>query len=213
MPVTIAEFVVGDPPAAWEAAGFAVDDDVCRIGSVAVRLVGREQGSGIHGWSLRDVAPGVLDGDLDGLPTTTTDEPSAVGAAHPNGATHIDHVVLMSAHIARTVAAFEAIGVAPRRVRDFEVGGTAMQQVFFRLGEVIVELVGAPGATDDGPTHFWGLTHVVPDVDAAAVLLGPHAGRVKDAVQPGRRIVTLRHTDLGMSVATALISPAPRRGA
>jgi hypothetical protein len=30
---------------------------------------------------------------------------------------------------------------------------------------------------------------------------------VKDAVQPGRRITTLRTRELGMSVRTALISP------
>jgi hypothetical protein len=28
-------------------------------------------------------------------------------------------------------------------------------------------------------------------------------------VQPGRHIATLRHRDLGMSVATALMSPEP----
>jgi hypothetical protein len=36
-------------------------------------------------------------------------------------------------------------------------------------------------------------------------------GRVKDAVQPGRRITTLRTRDLGTSVRTVLMSPAPPR--
>ena len=37
MGVTIDEITVGDPPEAWEAAGFAVDPDgTCRIGSVRV---------------------------------------------------------------------------------------------------------------------------------------------------------------------------------
>ena len=39
---------------------------------------------------------------------------------------------------------------------------------------------------------------------------GDHLGAAKDAVQDGRRIATLRHRDLGMSVATALMSPEPR---
>ena len=34
-----------------------------------------------------------------------------------------------------------------------------------------------------------------------------HLGKVKDAVQPGRRITTLRHKELDMSVATAFMSP------
>ena len=34
-----------------------------------------------------------------------------------------------------------------------------------------------------------------------------HLGQVKDAVQPGRRIVTLRHKQVGVSVATAFMSP------
>ncbi len=39
MAVEIAELTVADPPDAWEAAGFAVDDDgVCRIGTVPIRL-------------------------------------------------------------------------------------------------------------------------------------------------------------------------------
>jgi len=36
-------------------------------------------------------------------------------------------------------------------------------------------------------------------------------GRIKDAVQPGRRIATLRHRGLELSVATAFISAYPRR--
>ena len=34
---------------------------------------------------------------------------------------------------------------------------------------------------------------------------GEHLGRIKDAVQPGRRIATLRHRDLGLSVAIAFM--------
>ncbi len=59
----------------------------------------------------------------------------------------------------------------------------------------------------EGPATLWGLTHVVADIDATADLLGERVGRVKDAVQPGRRIATLRHRELGMSVNTAVITP------
>ena len=74
---------------------------------------------------------------------------------------------------------------------------------------MILELVGSPepGAGDPG---FFGLAITVSDLDATAALLGPHLGDPKDAVQEGRRIATLRHRDLGMSVATAFMSPEPR---
>ena len=85
-----------------------------------------------------------------------------------------------------------------------------MRQVFYRLDEVILEVVGAPDAANDGPSTLWGLTHVVADIDATAGLLGESGGRVKDAVQPGRRITTLRHRDFDMSVRTAFIRPRPR---
>jgi hypothetical protein len=211
MAVTIDEILVGDPPEAWEAAGFTVDDDgTCRIGSVRVRLVGRDGGKRILGWSLRGAPEARLaDGRLDGLPTTSSSADPAEPAAHANGATHIDHVVLLSPDLPRTTAALGTLGIEPRGERETESYGAPMRQVFFRLGEVILELVGGaePGAGDPG---FFGLAITVADLDATASLLGEHLGTPKDAVQGGRRIATLRHRDLGMSVATALMSPEPR---
>lgn len=208
MGVTIDELVVADPPEMWEAAGFVVGPDaVCRVGSVGIRLVGRERGTGIVGWTLRDLPPGLADSELDGIPTAASDGPRSEPSAHPNGVVGIDHVVLLTPDLRRTVEALAAIGLQPRRERDGELGGAQMRQVFFRLGDVILEVVGSPERTGDGPADLWGLTHVVTDLDATAELLGDRIGRVKDAVQPGRRIATLRHRALGMSVNTAVISP------
>ena len=211
MGVTIDEITVADPPEAWAAAGFTVDDDgTCRVGQVRVRLVGRDQGKRILGWSLRDVPEGSLaNGSVDGLPSTESTAPPAEPAVHPIGATHIDHVVLLSPDLARTATAIEALGVPSRGERDTESYGAPMRQIFFRMGEVIIELVGSPDAPGAGDPGFFGLAVTVADLDAAADQLGEHLGSVKDAVQPGRRIATLRHRDLGMSVATALMSPEP----
>lgn len=211
MDVTIDEILVGDPAEAWTAAGFTVDDDgTCRIGTVRVRLVGREGGKRILGWSLRGAPEARLaDGRLDGLPTTSSTADPVEPAAHPNGALYIDHVVLLSPDLDRTVAALEGIGLTQRGQRDTDSYGAPMRQIFFRLGEVVLELVGGtePGEGDPG---FFGLAHTVSDLEAAGELLGQHLGSAKDAVQAGRRIATLRHRDLGMSVATALMSPEPR---
>jgi hypothetical protein len=131
--VNIDELLVADSPSAWRGAGFTVEDDVCRIGSVRVRLVGRERGTGVVGWSLRDVpqeyAVSLADG-LDGLPTTLSRAPHSAPAEHPLGVTHLDHIVLASPDLARTIRALAAIGLQPRRERDTELGGAPLRQVF-----------------------------------------------------------------------------------
>ncbi|MDT5025125.1 MAG: hypothetical protein QOE61_1551 [Micromonosporaceae bacterium] len=220
--VTVDELEVADPAEAWTRAGFTVDSDaVCRIGGVGIRLAGRDTGAapaatsdtgtGIVGWSLGGLPPDRALDDLDGVPTKRSTAVTATPTTHANGVTAIDHVVLMSPDLSRTVEALAAIGVDPRRERDAELGGQAIRQIFFRLGEVIVEVVGSPGTTSAGPSTLWGITYVVDDVDATATFLGDHTTPVKDAVQPGRRITTLHHHALGMSVRSAMISTPARR--
>ncbi len=210
--VSVDEIVVADPADTWGRAGFTVDADAtCRVGSVRVRLVGSDGGSGIVGWSLRGFPSDLSLSEVDGIPTTVSDAAPATGATHANGVTAIDHVVVLSPDLARTVAAFTAIGVAPRREREGELGGRPIRQVFFRFGEVIVEVVGSPGTTSEAPSTLWGMTYVVADIDATAAFFGDRTAPVRDAVQPGRRIATLRHQELGMSVRTAMISPPARR--
>ena len=202
------ELVVADPPESWAAAGFAVDDDgTCRVGAVRVRLVGRDAGKRIVGWSLRGLPDGV--DDIDGLPTTVSDRPSPPPADHPNGATVLDHVVVLTPDTERTVKTLGSLGIELRRTRQVpaEQYGFDAAQSFFRVGEPILELLGPLAPSGDGPAGFFGLAWTVADLDALAEQLGTALGGVKDAVQPGRRIATLRHKDLGMSVATAFMSP------
>jgi hypothetical protein len=208
MTVTVDELVVADPADAWTAAGFSVDPDgVCRVGGVRIRLVGRGGNqTGIVGWSLRGLpSDGSLD-DLDGIPTMRSSAVAAAPAVHKNGVTAIDHVVLLSPDLHRTVESLAAAGVQPRRERDGELGGRPIRQVFFRFIDVIIEAVGSPGAASEGPSTLWGITYAVADIDATASFFGDNTTPVKDAVQPGRRITTLRHRELGMSVRSAMIS-------
>jgi hypothetical protein len=223
MSPTIDEIVVGDEPDAWRDAGFTVDPDgTCRIGRVRVSLVGRSQGKRIRDWSLRGVVLGASEaGDgpdgavtmLDGLPTRPSDRDPCEPAEHPNGVLLIDHIELATPDPPRTTAAFEAAGLEARRTRPTDTYGTPLLQTFFRAGEVIIELIGPQEPNGDGPTGFFGLAHTVADLDAAAALLGPVLGNAKDAVQPGRRIATLRHRDLDISVPTAFLTPDPEPGA
>ena len=104
MPIAIAAVAVADPADAWARAGFSVDPDgVCRVGGVRIRLVGRNRGTGIVGWSLRGLPSDGSREDLDGIPTTRSAAAAATPATHANGVTGIDHVVLLSPDLDRTV--------------------------------------------------------------------------------------------------------------
>ncbi len=219
MAVEIEELTVADEPAAWAAAGFAVDGDACELGGVRVRLAGRDAGPPALRWTLR----GAASTELDGLPTEVGRETLAereeidpTVEAHPNGVAGLDHVVAITPDLDRTVAALTAAGLDLRRVREEPTPAGAPRQAFFRLGGVILEVVQEPeeaiarGGGRDRPAFFWGLALVVPDLDASVARLG--AGLVsgpRDAVQPGRRIATLRR-EAGLALPVALISPGQR---
>jgi hypothetical protein len=209
--VTICELRVGDAPEAWAGLGFAVDGDACVVGDARIRLSGADSGKGLVGWSLR----GFGGADLDGLPTEVSDRPPPSEAPrHPNGIAAIDHVVAISSDLDRTVAALQAAGLDLRRVREEPTPAGAPRQAFFRLGAIILEVVQAPEEAiertgGDRPAFFWGLAFVAPDLDATVAGLGDRVSEIRTAIQPGRRIATLRRT-AGLTVPVALITPQPR---
>jgi len=210
MAASIDELTVADSPGAWEALGFELDGDLCPLGEVRIRLAGPDAGRGLAGWSLR----GLESTELDGLPTARSDrEPPAEAATHPNGVTAIDHVVAITPALERTVAALQAAGLDLRRIREEPTPAGAPRQAFFRLGPTILEVVQEPeeaierGGGRDRPAFFWGLALTAPDIEATvAAALGEHAGEVRPAVQPGRRIATLRRS-AGLALPVALITP------
>jgi hypothetical protein len=180
---------------------------------VRLRLVGGGDGRGLLGWTLADPADdrdGDGDGarDLDGLPTTRGPLPApADPVVHPNGVVSLDHVVVLSPDVDRTTGALAAAGVELRRVRP---AGPDRVQHFFRLGEAILELVGPARPDGHGPARLWGLAFTVSDLDATAAALGEAVSAPRTAVQPGRRIATLRHRDLDVSVPVAFLSRRER---
>ncbi|CAN5827620.1 hypothetical protein BH24ACT3_BH24ACT3_00600 [soil metagenome] len=213
MAPTIDELVIGDRPDAWRTAGFAVDDDgVCSLGTVEVRLIGDGGRRRVRSWSLHDITVGGGDDtEIDGITTTAANNNrrSTEPVSHPNGTVAIDHVVVATPDGDRTIAALAEVGLEPRRTRPSDTYGAPLVQTFFRMGEVILEVIAPEEPTGDGPARFFGLALTVADLDDTAAHLDEHLGRVKDAVQPGRRIVTLRHTELDLSVPIAFMSPEP----
>ncbi|HSZ14434.1 MAG TPA: VOC family protein [Solirubrobacteraceae bacterium] len=216
--VTIDELTLADEPARWAALGLDVRDGVCQIGAVRLRFTGdaRKPGvPGIVGWSLRGIASAALspEGELDGLPTTVSQEPvPAPAPVHPNSVVAIDHIVAASPRLDRSVAALQAAGLDLRRIREQPTPAGAPRQAFFRLGDEILELIQEPddviakAGGVDHPARFWGLALLVEDIDDWAARLGPNVSEVRAAVQPGRRIASVRRS-AGLAVPLALMSP------
>jgi hypothetical protein len=206
----IDELTVADWPEAWSAVGFEVDGDTCVVGDVRIRLAGPGAGRGLAGWSLREVEGG----DLDGLATARSErEPPSERPANPNGIVALDHVVVISPALDRTVAVLEGAGLDLRRIRERPTPAGAPRQAFFRLGDTILEVVQEPAeatarAGGDRPAFFWGLAFLAPDLEATVAGLGDRAGEIRPAVQPGRRIATLRRS-AGLSLPVAIMSPQP----
>jgi len=175
---TIDELTVADVPEVWSALGFAADGDTCVVGDVRIRLAGSDAGRGLTGWLL------------------------------------LDHVVAITPALERTVAALQGAGLDLRRIREEPTPARAPRQAFFRLGADILEVVQEPeeaierGGGVDRPAFFWGLAFVAPDLDATVAGLGERVSEIRDAVQPGRRIATLRRS-AGLSVPVALMTPQP----
>lgn len=191
----LAALAIADPPERWAALGFGVSDSRLRLGTIGVEL--GVPGDGIVGWQLRG-----SESEIDGLAALGSDpDPSGWEDSHPNGALGIDHVVIATPDFDRTATALEHAGVGLRRVRD--AGG--FRQGFRRIGPAIMELVEARDAPPGAP-RFWGLVVVVGDLGALAERLGEHLGRVKRAVQPGRRIATLRES-AGLTTRLAFMDP------
>ncbi len=162
----LAALRVPSEPPAWERLGFALVDGAVHLGGV--RIVFGDD----WGWELG--------------------APDAPDVAHPNGATGIDHVVLLTDDFDATVERLRAEGLDFRRTRD---AGEGRRQAFFVLGPCLLEVAG----NVEGGERLWGITLVAPD-------LAPFGGNPKDAVQPGRQITTIPQ-EAGLKIPIAVMTP------
>jgi hypothetical protein len=197
----LAEVVIADPPERWRALGFDVyEDGGVDIGMVRLRL--GAEGEGIISWSLRRInATGSIDGLTTTAPRILVPPPFQT---HPNGATGIDHLVIVTPDFDRTSQALARAGVELKRDQYNEGRG---RLGFRRIGPAILELAHRPDLESDD-SRFWGLTFVVISLEELAEQLGPMLGSIRPAVQPGRRIATLTK-EAGLSVPIAFMSPEP----
>src|SRR5205807_8700144 len=130
----LAALDLGGSIGAWEALGFTVAGGRIAVEGVVLRF--DEAGEpGLRAWALRGVPAGA---DLDGIPCSAPPPPEPP-ARHPNGVERIDHVVVATPRLERTLAALEEVGLEVRRVRE---AGPAVRQAFLPAGTGLIEVVG-----------------------------------------------------------------------
>ncbi|MDR3468752.1 MAG: VOC family protein [Xanthobacteraceae bacterium] len=130
--------------------------------------------------------------------------------------TGLDHLVITVADAERAAALYGAkLGLDMRL--DLARADWGVRLMFFRCGDLIVELAKRLGETADGAARndgFMGLSWRVADADAAHARLAA-AGVDVSEVRPGRkphtRLFTVRNRNCG--VPTLMIEPAPHRQA
>ena len=181
----LAALLIGDPPEVWADLGFVVEDGAVHVSGVRHQLGGAAKG--VRDWSVRGLEDADRD-EIDGLPLGLPVADPQPTPEHPNGVVALDHVVLVTPDLGRTIESIEAAGIDLRRVRE---AGADRQQAFFKLGAVVLEVVGPKRPAGDGAPRFYGLAWTVRDEAATSSFFGDRLKPFKDAVQPGRRIATL----------------------
>jgi len=127
--------------------------------------------------------------------------------------TAIDHVVIATADPERAAALYGArLGLDMALDRSHPDWGRLM---FFRCGDLIVEIVQRPGknaTTDKAHDRLWGLSWRVADLDATRERLASAGVDVSDARagrKPGTRVLTVRNRTCG--IATLLVERTVQR--
>jgi hypothetical protein len=210
----LTECEVGALPQAWEKIGVHISNDHCVIGDVILRFSAEK--SGFISWtfdrsdsSTSDAA--VVHTLIDGIPThleRDRKDPGESSLLGPATILGIDHVVVMTNNLERTCGEVERVlSVACARERD---AGNSVRQAFHKLDNTIIEVVTSPNVVHEH-AHLWGLVISVDDIDAWCSSVGEHvAGAPRAAVQPGRRISTVRES-VGLGIAVAVMTPHVRK--
>ena len=126
--------------------------------------------------------------------------------------TALDHVVISTSDPERAAALYGArLGLDMALDRSHPDWG---QLMFFRCGDLIVEVVHRPGkdqAVDKTRDSLWGLSWRVSDIDATRARLlsaGVDVSDIRTGRKPGTRVLTVRNGTCG--IPTLLVEPTAR---
>jgi catechol 2,3-dioxygenase-like lactoylglutathione lyase family enzyme len=136
------------------------------------------------------------------------------GVQSPDGAfvTRMDHAVVLSADMeASRVLWGDALGARLALDRTFPERATRI--LFFRLGDITIEISGGSRQTEEGlgkPDRLWGVAWGVDDLAATCARLGEEGIETsgpRQGIKPGTRVATVKSQTHG--VATLLIEHTP----
>ena len=191
----------------WKALGFSVPSGQLRIGQVDCRVDASEAS---WGFTSADVS---ISG-ISSIPRSLreTGETGSKSTAHANGASKIDHVVVVSDDPAGTRSQFESSGFVAKGERFVGEADAQRSQTFFWSGELLLELVGpAHGSAAEGPrARIWGVTFVVDELDRLEQAAGGLVNNPRAAVQSGRKIAVAGEA-AGIGMQIAFMTPHIRR--
>ena len=194
------QLIIGGSPSPWGLAGLSPQGSP--VGSLALTT------NATLVWPSEHLPPGTLEIALHGVPQGAELDGIACAEFLPipddlePSDSQIDHVVLMTNNLDRTCQAVaEVTGCPLKRVR--EVG--EIRQGFHRVGEggVILEVVER---ADVSRTSLWGLVIATQSFEDLVQSAGDLVSEPKDAVQPGRRISTVKAA-AGLGIPVALMTP------
>lgn len=123
----------------------------------------------------------------------------------------LDHVVITTEDSERAAALYGArLGLDLALDRSHQDWG---QLMFFRCGDLIVEVVRRPVAGGDAAhDRLWGLSWRVADIDATRARLiaaGLDVSEVRNGRKPGTRVMTVRNGTCGIQTVLLERSPKP----
>ncbi len=192
----------------WERIGF----DIVTENSAQSILIGKTKLC----FEKIDGVEGIASVHVEGIKTNVDSlkfNPATISTSqieaplHPNRIERIDHLVVTTPDSDKTTKALVEAGIALSGIRIFGNSPNQTRQSFFWLGDVILELVGPHQVAKAGSPLFWGLALVSSDIKETVNYLGDLCTPLKDAIQPGRQISTVKTGDLSIGVSIAIMSP------
>jgi hypothetical protein len=213
-PVTL---LIADKKSSWESIGFLVDSkNEVHFNEVSIKLCGDEpekykipSHGGIFAWNWSGISNSLE--TIDGIPILRdkgegSSKPDTPALDHPNGVNGIDHIVLNSFNFEKTEKEMENLGVQLRQ--KFSPGNLNM--AFYRPRTMTIEVLAnkadKPEETQEKKSFLWGITFATKDISATHTYLKDLTKPPHDAVQKGRKFMTLQKTPL-ISTKIGFISP------
>src|SRR5438270_3177215 len=118
----------------WSSLGFVVDGSEVRIGAVACTM-GHDAA-----WGFDELG---ADAASLGVPTSVVQRAGGSRVEHPNGVTHVDHVVYTVADLNDAVRALTEVLQAEPRRRFKPRGESGPEMAFYRVGDAFIEVVAS----------------------------------------------------------------------